>query len=84
MWWKLGGLAVLTSVMILCVIPIRSHAVLIDPTNPPPPYKWTLSTAIHNMYFTPGTLALIALILLMAVFLGVRIVRGSWRPRSPD
>lgn len=77
MWWKLGGLAVLTAVIIFCVIPIRSHAVLIDPTNPPRPHKWTLSAVIHNMYFTPGTLAWIAAIFLVAVFLGVRIVRGS-------
>jgi hypothetical protein len=77
MWWKLGILTIITVALIFCVIPIRTHAVLIDPANPPPPTRWTLSFIMSNMYVTPGTLGLIGILLAMAIYVGFRIVRSS-------
>lgn len=77
MWWKFGILIIGTVGLIFAVIPIRTHAVLIDPANPPQPTKWTLSFIISNMYLTPGTVALIGLFLAVATYIGFRIARGS-------
>lgn len=74
MWWKLVGLTLGTVLLILLVIPIRTHAVRFDPENPPPPMPFF--PPVSSLYFTPGTIALIATILVVAVFIGVRIVRG--------
>lgn len=77
MWWKLGILALATAGLIFSLIPIRTHAVMIDPANPPPPTRWTLSFAISNMYATPGTLGVIGVVLAVATYIGFRIVRSS-------
>ena len=77
MWWKLGILLIITAGLIFSVIPIRTHAVLIDPTNPPPPTRWSLSFIISHMYVTPSTVALIGAILVLAGFIAFRIVRPS-------
>lgn len=77
MWWKLGILSIVTAAVIFCVIPIRTHAVLIDPEHPPPAFKLTLLFIVSNMYFTPATLALIGVLLSMATYIGFRIVRNS-------
>jgi hypothetical protein len=77
MWWKLGILLIATSVLIFCVIPIRTHAIMIDPANPPPPTRWTLSFIISHMYFTAGTYAVIGALLLGAGFIAFRIVRST-------
>ena len=77
MWWKLGILSIVTAALIFCIIPIRTHAVLIDPANPPPPTKWTLSFIISNMYLTVGTVGLIGILLVVASYIGFRIVRSS-------
>lgn len=77
MWWKLGLLLFVTVVLILCVIPIRTRATLIDPADPPARTRWTLSFIVSNMYLTPGTFALIGLLLSLAIFVGFRIVIGG-------
>jgi hypothetical protein len=77
MWWKLGILSAITAVLIFCVIPIRTHAVMIDPANPPLPAKPSLSAIISNMYLTPGTVGLIIILLASACFVGFRIIRSS-------
>jgi uncharacterized membrane protein len=77
MWWKLTVLALITVVLVVGVIPIRTHAVKYDTYNDPPPQTWFFSGLLHNMYFTPTTLALIAGILVVAVSLAFWIVRGA-------
>lgn len=77
MWWKLGILSMFTAALIFCVIPIRTHAIPIDPANPPPPTKWTLSSVISHMYLTPGTIGLICVLLAVAGYIGYRIIRSS-------
>jgi hypothetical protein len=41
-------------------------------SNKPPP-KWTLSSTITNMYLTPGTIAVICAMLLIAAYIAFRI-----------
>lgn len=77
MWWKLSGVAVLTAALIFVVIPIRTHAVWYDPASPPSPQRWNLTNVIANMYVTPGTLAVIAIILAGAAAIAFRIIRNS-------
>lgn len=77
MWWKLGILVIVTAGLIFFIIPIRTHAVLFDPANPPPPTRWTLSSAVSNMYLTPGAIALICAVLAVAGYLAFRIVRSG-------
>ena len=74
MWWKLAGLTLGTVLLILSVIPIRTHAVRIDLANPPSPGP--LFPPVSSMYLTPGTVVLIGIILVVAVIIGVRIARG--------
>jgi len=74
MWWKLIGLILGTAVLISLVIPIRTHAVVFDPENPPPPQPFF--PPLSSLYFPPSTIALIGIILVIAVLIGVRIVRG--------
>ncbi len=75
MWWKLGILTVVTAGLIICVIPVRTHAALYGPANPPsPPSLWTM---VSNMYLTPGTAASIIVIIVVAVAIGVWITRSA-------
>ena len=76
MWWKLGGLLVLTVALCLSVIPIRTHAVMYDPSNPPAP--WTLRAMLANMYLTPTAGLLIAAILAVAAIVAFKVLRGQW------
>lgn len=75
MWWKIGILVVLTVGLIFCVIPIRTHAVLYDPANPPPPA--TLWTTVSSTYLTSGTVAVIVVILAVAAAVGFWIMRSA-------
>lgn len=75
MWWKLVALSLITAVLIFSVIPIRTHAVLIDPAKPPP--KWTLSSMVASMYLTPGTVGMICILLAVAAYIAFRIVRSG-------
>ncbi len=75
MWWKLGMLSLITAALIFCIIPIRTHAVLFDPNKPTEPARWTLSAMIANMYLTPGTVAIICMLLALAAYVAFRIVR---------
>ena len=75
MWWKLGLLSVITAALIFCIIPIRTHAVLIDPAQLPP--KWTLSSMIANMYLTPGAVGMMCILLAIAAYIALRIVRSG-------
>ena len=72
MGWKLVILSIGTAALIFCVIPIRTHAVWIDPTNPQPPTRWSLSFIV-----SPDTFMLIGGILTVAIYIGFRIVRSS-------
>ena len=74
MWWKLAALTIVTLVAVLSVIPIRTHAVAFDPANPPA--RISFGAMLANMYLTPGTAALIAAICIVAVLIGLRVVRG--------
>jgi len=48
---------------------------LIDPAKPPT--KWTLSSMIANTYLTPGTIGMICILLAVAAYIALRIVRGG-------
>jgi len=74
MWWKLGILSLITTAVVFIIIPIRTHAVLFDPAKPP---KWTLSGMIANMYLTPGTAAIISMVLALAGYVAFKIVRSG-------
>ncbi|SEM78005.1 hypothetical protein SAMN05192583_1205 [Sphingomonas gellani] len=75
MWWKLVALMSAATVLIFCIIPVRTHAALFDPANLPP--KLTIRTMVANMYFTPGTIVAIAAIIAVATALGIWIVRSA-------
>jgi len=75
-WWKLGGLVVLTAVLCLLVLPIRTHAVISDPSNPPKP--WTFTDMLASMYLTPTAGLLIAVIVAVAAFVAFKVIRGQW------
>ena len=77
MWWKLVLLGIVTAGLIFCVIPIRTHAVLIDPASPPPATTWTLWSMVSNMYIAPGTIALIGMIIAVAGYISFRIVSNA-------
>jgi len=77
MWWKLTILGIVTAGLIFSVIPIRTHAVLVDPANPPPPTRWTLRFIVSNMYLMPGTMIAICMILAVAGYIAFRIVRSA-------
>ena len=76
MWWKLVGVVVLTAALIFAVIPIRTHAVLYDPSKPP--QRPSISDILSNMYLTPMAGLLIGLILVIAALVTVKVVRGDW------
>ncbi len=76
MWWKLGGLLLVTAALCLSVLPIRTHAVMYYPFNPPRP--WTLTHMLANFYLTPTSGLLIAIILGGAAFVAFKVVRGHW------
>jgi hypothetical protein len=76
MWWKLGGLFALTVALCLSVVPIRTHAVMYGPSNPPAP--WTLRALLANMYLTPTAGLLIAAIVAVAAFVAFKVLRGQW------
>lgn len=77
MWWKLSLLVVVSAALIFCVIPIRTHAVLIDPTKPPPATRESLWSLVSNMYLTSGTVALIGAIIAVTGYIAFRIVRKA-------
>jgi uncharacterized membrane protein len=78
MWWKLVGLFALTAALIVAVIPIRTHAVAYDPMNEPPPGRASFGDMLSNMYLTPGTVLLILIILAVASFVALKVIRGQW------
>jgi ABC-type antimicrobial peptide transport system permease subunit len=78
MWWKLSGLLVLTAALVFAVIPIRTHAVVYDPLNEPPPERGSFGDVLGNMYLTPGTVLLILCIVAVASFVAFKVVRGHW------
>lgn len=75
MWWKLGGLFILTAALCLAVIPIRTHAVTYDPSSSPAP--WTFKAVLANMYLTPTASLLLATIVAVAAFVAFKVLRGS-------
>jgi hypothetical protein len=77
MWWKLAILTFVTALLIVAVIPIRTHAVKWDVYNAPRPQTWSVVGYFKAIYFTPNTLIIIAVIVLVAAVLVVRIVRAS-------
>ncbi|WP_428685590.1 hypothetical protein [Sphingopyxis sp.] len=78
MWWKLTGVVALTAALIFSVIPIRTHAVLHDPVNDPPPSWASLGDLLGSMYITTGTAVLIAGILAVAGYVAFKVARGHW------
>lgn len=77
MWWKLSILVCITIGLIFCIIPIRTHAVIIDPANPPAPTKLTFSFIVSNFYFTPTTFGMIGIVLGVAIYVGFKIMRSG-------
>ncbi len=77
MVWKLGILSIVAAALIFLVIPVRTHAVQFDSANPSMPVKWTFLSVVSNMYSTPGTIGLIAMLLAVAIYIALRIVRSS-------
>ena len=75
MWWKLAILLIIIVGLIFSIVPIRTHASLFDPSNPPA--RATLSSIISNMYLTTGTVALISVVLVVAGYIAFRIVRSG-------
>ena len=76
MWWKLAGLFLLTAALCLSVIPVRTHVVMYDPSNPPAPS--TLRAMVANMYLTPTASLLIAAIVGIAALIAFKVLRGQW------
>ena len=77
MWWKLTVLALVTIVLAVSVIAIRTHAVTYDPYNEPSPQTWSVGSLLENMYFTPTTFVLVAGILVTAAAVAFWIVRSA-------
>lgn len=78
MWWKLGALLGLTAALVFMIIPIRSHIVVYDPAKESPPPPSSFWHMIGDMYLTPGTIMLIAVIMSLAAFVAFKVVRGHW------
>lgn len=78
MLWKLTGLVFLTAAFVVSVIPFRTHAILFDPVNDPPPRRVSLRDMFGSMYITTGTVALIVGILAVAAYVGFKIARRHW------
>lgn len=53
MWWKLSALLLVTIVLVVAILPIRTQAVLYDPAKDPPPQRPSLWSLLGNMYLTP-------------------------------
>lgn len=79
MWWKLGILVAATAGLIFSIIPIRTHAILLDSANPLPPTKRMFWSTVSNMYLTPNTVALICAIIAVTGCAVFNIVRNSYR-----
>lgn len=75
MWWKLSVLAVVTTALVIALIPIRTHAVRYDPSNPPP--RPSFAGFVGSMYLTPVSGLSIAFVLAVATFIALRIIRGQ-------
>jgi hypothetical protein len=79
MWWKLTLIALVTILLIVVVQPIMTHAVKVDiqptgkPTNPMQPgiFEW-----FSSVYVTPTSLLITIVILAVAAFLALRVIRG--------
>ena len=76
MWWKLTVLALVTTILVIATIPIRTHAVALDLLDESRPVLLSISDFVGAMYLTPGSALLIIGILAVAGFLASRIVRG--------
>ena len=78
MWWKLTGLLLVTAILVVAIIPIRTHAERYDPITEPPPQQPSLLSLFGNMYLTPTGAIIILLILAVAGFVAVKVLRGQW------
>jgi hypothetical protein len=67
-----------TAVLVVLVIPIRTHALQYDPMKDPPPQRPSLSSMFENMYMTPASAVLILVILSLAGFVALKVFRGHW------
>jgi hypothetical protein len=77
MWRKLATLALVTIVLIVSVVSIRTHAVKYDMYSEPPPQTWSVGALLQAMYATPTTLAIIVVILVLAVGVALWIIRSA-------
>lgn len=78
MWWKLGGLLVVTIFLVAMVIPIRTHAVSYDAFEEQAPPRPSILDVFGNMYLTPSSAVLILAILGAASFVAMKVIRGQW------
>lgn len=78
MWWKLTALSIVTIGLIFAIIPIKTHAVLYDPTRDPPPQPPSFWNLVNGMYFAPGTIAVAVALIALWGFIAWKIVKGVW------
>ena len=77
-WLKLIGLFLLTVVIALAVIPVRTHAETFDPGAPNDLPSRSLSSLIGAMYLTPGTALFLLVLLAISGLAALKIARGQW------
>jgi hypothetical protein len=79
MWWKLILLGLVTTLLVLAVQPIRTHAVKIEIPRDgtlPPQQPQSVLHILSNMYVTPTSLLISAAILVVGAYLAFRIIRS--------
>jgi hypothetical protein len=75
MWLKLTGLALITLLLCIVAIPVRTHAVDLGSNEES---RSTLMSMLKAMYLTPGTAAVLVLVLAFSGFAAFKISRGQW------
>jgi hypothetical protein len=75
MWLKLFGLALVTLFISVAAIPVRTHAIDLGSNEDSAP---TVMSMLKAMYFTPGTVAVIVVVLALSGFAAFKISRGQW------
>lgn len=76
MWVKLVAVLTVAAIIALAVIPVRTHAVAVDPNQivAQPSFRAILG----SMYMTPQTVALVVTIVAIVGFATFKIIRGNW------
>ena len=75
-WFKLAAVLALATIIVLAVIPFRTHAVAVDPNQIVA--QPSVMAILGSMYLTPQTIALVVTIVAIAGFATFKIIRGNW------